>query len=253
MKKHSIATGFTLVEMAVVLTIVALLLGGLLPMISSQMEQQRRTETRKQMDEITAALYGFAVANGRMPCPDINNDGNEDFAAASSVSNNSPAINQSTVTTSCAAAGVPPTTLPYNQLGTGSLDGFGSPFVYSLTPAFGAKNEVHDALNGGGTVLYTYYFKLDSTGAIRVCDQSPCALLPAPVVAPTKSLTDTAVAVVVSRGPNWALPQSLEENENTNNNTSFVSHTPSPTFDDLVIWISPNTLFNRMVAAGKLP
>jgi hypothetical protein len=204
------------------------------------------------MDEITASLYGFAVANGRLPCPDIDNDGNEDFAAVAPAVNNSPAMGQSTVTTNCAAGAVF-TTLPYNQLGTSSLDGFGSPFVYALTPAFGAKNEVWSGLNGTGTLLYTYYFKLNSAGAIRVCDQSPCALLPAPVVAPTKSLTDTAVAVVVSRGPNWALPQSPEEIENTNNNTSFVSHTPSPTFDDQVTWISSNTLFNRMVAAGKLP
>jgi type II secretory pathway pseudopilin PulG len=242
MKKRTIAIGFSLVEMAVVLTIVALLLGGLMPMISSQMEQQHRTETRKQMDEINAALYGFAVANGRLPCPDINNDGNEDFAAAASAVNNDPALGQSTVTTNCAAGAVF-TTLPYNQLGTGSLDGFGSPFVYALTPAFGAKNEVHDALNGGGTVLYTYYFKLNSAGTLIVCDQLPCAT----------PLTNTAVAVVVSRGPNWAISASPEEIENTNNDTTFISHTPSPTFDDLVIWISPNTLFNRMVAAGKLP
>jgi hypothetical protein len=33
----------------------------------------------------------------------------------------------------------------------------------------------------------------------------------------------------------------------------FVSHNPTPTFDDLVIWISPNVLINRMVSAGKLP
>ena len=27
----------------------------------------------------------------------------------------------------------------------------------------------------------------------------------------------------------------------------------STEFDDLVVWLSPNVLFNRMVAAGKLP
>jgi hypothetical protein len=29
--------------------------------------------------------------------------------------------------------------------------------------------------------------------------------------------------------------------------------TPAGEFDDIVIWISKFTLFNRMVAAGKLP
>ena len=31
------------------------------------------------------------------------------------------------------------------------------------------------------------------------------------------------------------------------------SYTKPAAFDDLVVWISPNVLFNRMVAAGKLP
>jgi hypothetical protein len=36
-------------------------------------------------------------------------------------------------------------------------------------------------------------------------------------------------------------------------NTNFVSKAPVATFDDIVIWLSPNILFNRMVTAGKLP
>ena len=43
------------------------------------------------------------------------------------------------------------------------------------------------------------------------------------------------------------------------NDRVFVSHTPTPSnaangeFDDIVVWISPNILFSRMVAAGQLP
>ena len=33
----------------------------------------------------------------------------------------------------------------------------------------------------------------------------------------------------------------------------FVSTTPGPNFDDLVTWLSPNILYNRMIAAGRLP
>ena len=60
--------GFTLIEMAMVLMIVALLLGGLLPTISSQAEQRHENDTRKQLDEIQQALIGFAIINGRLPC-----------------------------------------------------------------------------------------------------------------------------------------------------------------------------------------
>lgn len=41
-----IQAGFSLVEMAIVLVIVGVLLAGLLPSISSQIEQQRRNETQ---------------------------------------------------------------------------------------------------------------------------------------------------------------------------------------------------------------
>jgi hypothetical protein len=44
-----------------------------------------------------------------------------------------------------------------------------------------------------------------------------------------------------------------DETDNSNGNVNFVSKQMTPTFDDLVVWISPNVLFNRMVAAGKLP
>ena len=61
--------GFSLIEMAIVLFIVALLLGGLLPTVGSQIEQQRTIETRKQMVDIQQALIGYAITYGRLPCP----------------------------------------------------------------------------------------------------------------------------------------------------------------------------------------
>ena len=58
--KRQHQAGFTLVEMAIVLMIVGLLLGGLLVPLSAQMEQRNVTETRKQLDEIQQALIGYA-------------------------------------------------------------------------------------------------------------------------------------------------------------------------------------------------
>ncbi|MGB8543847.1 MAG: hypothetical protein WCD32_00810, partial [Azonexus sp.] len=51
------------------------------------------------------------------------------------------------------------------------------------------------------------------------------------------------------------LPASADPNEaeNSNANTTFVSRTPSGTFDDLVVWIVPSILKSKMVAAGRLP
>ena len=66
---HLHQTGFTLVEMAMVLAIVTLLLTGLVPTISGQLEQRRSAETKRQLDEIQQALIGFVIIKGRLPCP----------------------------------------------------------------------------------------------------------------------------------------------------------------------------------------
>ena len=71
-------------------------------------------------------------------------------------------------------------------------------------------------------------------------------------------LANNAVATVYSRGRNGAAaPASTDEQANGNADRLFVSHTPTPAgandFDDLVTWISPNILYNRLIAAGRLP
>ena len=61
--------GFTLAEMAIVLFIVVLLLGGLLVPLSAQIESHNIQATRDTLSEINEALLGFAAAQGRLPCP----------------------------------------------------------------------------------------------------------------------------------------------------------------------------------------
>lgn len=232
--------GFSLVEMAIVLLIVAVLLGGLLPTLSGQVEQQRRSDTRKYMNEVQDALLGYAVANGRLPCPDTTNDGVEDVAAAA-ITNNVPLTGQSTKIYPCGAS---VGSIPYNTIGISSKDSYNGTLIYAVTPAFGERDEIYSALNGSGALLYNNYFNLGSTGTMRVCATSSCT---APY------LTSNAPAVIVSRGANGANTTPGDEAENNDNDTDFVSHDATPAFDDLVVWLSPNTLFNRMVAASKLP
>jgi len=200
--------GFTLVEMAIVLAIVALLLGGLLPTLSSQFEQQRRNETRKYMDEVRDALLGYAIANKHLPCPDSNNDGSAEAT--------------------CATAASQIGTLPYIDLGVTNKDAYGNALVYAVTKEFADS---------------TTHFTLGTPGTLQVC-----------TTACTANLTTNAVAVIVSRGANWATATSADEAENINGDTKFISRDfVQNGYDDLVIWLSPNILFNRMVAAGQLP
>ena len=73
-------------------------------------------------------------------------------------------------------------------------------------------------------------------------------------------LTSSAIAIIFSVNKNGgALPSGEDELANRSNNRTFVSHTQSPPsapqgeFDDLVDWLSPNILYNRIISAGRLP
>jgi prepilin-type N-terminal cleavage/methylation domain-containing protein len=204
--KKSLA-GFSLVEMAVVLAIVGILLAGLLPTLSSQIEKQRRNETQKYMSEVRDSLLGFAVSNGRFPCPDTNSDG----------------ASEATCTTAASQFG----TLPYVDLGVVNTDAYGKTLLYSVTKKFATP------------------FLLTDTGVMRICTTPAC----------TTTLTNNAVAVIVSRGEiTLHTPAIADEAENADGDADFVSHDLAQNgYDDLVVWVPPSILFNRMVAAGKLP
>ncbi len=64
--------GFTLIELAIVLFVVALLLGGMLLPLAAQQDIRNYGDTQKILVEARDALLGFAVANDRLPCPAAN-------------------------------------------------------------------------------------------------------------------------------------------------------------------------------------
>jgi len=80
--------GFTLVELAVVMTIVAILLASVVYTLSAQTEQRNLDETRRRMETARELLLSFAIVNGRLPCPArytssaSNSAGLESFCAA---------------------------------------------------------------------------------------------------------------------------------------------------------------------------
>ncbi|NHZ64313.1 type II secretion system protein [Massilia genomosp. 1] len=228
--------GFSLVEMAVVLVIAGLMIGGLLTPLAVQMEQRKISDTQKSMDEAREALMGFALRNGYLPCPAISPvNGLEDRSGAT-----------------CRDAkrqGV----LPWATLGLPKLDGWGRAFHYSVAPAYS---------NSGA--MFTLQSPRDITVGTRDARGN--------LVAAT-AINDIP-AVIVSHGKNGAggfgdsgirsldnSTSNVDERTNASGaGIAFVARTPSdsPTapggeYDDLVIWLSPNVLFNRMVAAGTLP
>ena len=124
-KMHRLYTaGFTLLEIVMVLMISGLLLGGLIPLLSSQIESQRINETRKQMNEIKEALLGYSVINGKLPCPAPTTDpNNPEYGEAAST---------------CV---VPASDgyLPWKALGISDTDAWGGKWLYRVQSNFASS------------------------------------------------------------------------------------------------------------------
>lgn len=272
--------GFTLTELAVVLFIVALLIGGMLLPLAAQDDLRRTQETQNIMADIREALLGYASARGRLPCPDQDLDGLEDTLAPV-VANNIPVAGQSTQTFSgCtnAEGGV-----PFATLGVQRSDSWNRRFRYRVTAAFTQAAIVWSGLNAtGNQISATPGFSLNQIGDITVQTRGDN---PATGPIETKFLLNVAVnipAIVISHGKNGfgatndngtAMPAppavNVDETANANAVSAFkLSRLPSGfanpcsdtvedpafcEFDDLIVWLSPNILFNRMIAAGRLP
>jgi|SRR3989338_7015200 len=250
--RKSIA-GFSLVEMAIVLAIVGLLLSGLIPTISTQIESQRTNETRKQLDEIQQALIGFAVANRRFPCP------------ATSASNGEESPVGGGSCTNFYNGYVPAATLGITSVDSSTklvVDAWNNPIRYAIT-----NNTISGVANTFTSIdgmKNATMGNITNANLLNIC-ASATGITGSDCGAAANKLTDKAPVLIYSTGKNGGYGGSgLDETANPNPNSAnndrvFVSHTPTPStapngeFDDLMIWLSINTIFNRMVAAGQLP
>ncbi len=61
--------GFSLIELAVVMAIVALLLGTVMVTLSAQTEQRNSDDTRRRLEQARELLLTNAIVKGRLPCP----------------------------------------------------------------------------------------------------------------------------------------------------------------------------------------
>jgi prepilin-type N-terminal cleavage/methylation domain-containing protein len=236
--------GFTLVELAMVLMIVGLLLGGLIVPLSAQMEQRRATETQKSLEEIREALVGYAVINGQFPCPA------------------DPTIPTGGANAGTPRAGTPPCTasnstgvVPWVTLGVNETDAWGNRFTYRLTPEF--ADAIADATYGCVPTAppANASFALCSPGTLDVLDAAGGANVAIDVPAVVISHGKNSGGAYTQQGTQVPISGNADEQENSDGdtNTSYVSHTPTSGFDDQVTWVSNNVLMNRMVTAGKLP
>jgi prepilin-type N-terminal cleavage/methylation domain-containing protein len=128
--------GFSLVELAVALAIIALLLAGALIPLSTQIDVRNGADTQRSMESIREAIIGFAQANGRLPCPaDGSVPAGTAGAGTEQVSGNSCTAANSA---SCTAINgvIPCSVVPWATLGVPETDAWGRRFTYRVSPAF---------------------------------------------------------------------------------------------------------------------
>jgi prepilin-type N-terminal cleavage/methylation domain-containing protein len=246
--------GFTLVELAVVLLVLALLASGLAVPIAAQLQMRRHDEVQRQMEHARDALLGFAAAHGRLPCPALEaSHGQESFATGGDAVNGE-----------CADfhGGL----LPGAALGLAPLDDEG----FVRDPWASARNRIRYAVSGvavngvrraltraNGLQSATLAGVGDAPHYLFVCasgagaNASGCG-------AAANHLTRKAAFVLLSLGPNAASAAPAgDEARNVDGDAVFVSRDPSDVvgreFDDVVQWVSIHLVVHRLLSAGRLP
>ncbi|QGZ42753.1 hypothetical protein IP92_04670 [Pseudoduganella flava] len=203
------------------------------------LERAREQRTLAVLAEATDALVGFAATHGRLPRPAISaTDGRE---------------RDTPCTDEAACSGF----LPWVTLAVDGADSWGKRLRYSVTPRYTAA-----PIQRLFSVATKRVQTRDGNGALRYeAGYTECLVY-----------TQCAPAVVYSQGrdnlgTNTAgLPQANGSVNNTDEQGNDVATTgfirrpastdpavPGGPFDDLVVYISLDTLYERMAAARVLP
>jgi len=229
--------GFTLIEMAIVLVIITILIGGLAVPLAAQIQARRIAETKQTLQEAREAILGYAMTHladtaGKryLPCPDTDGDGRE---------------NRNPGTKDCVLSyGL----MPWVDLGTAPQDAWGNRLRYAVIPQF--ANEVSGF--SSGTAL---------PDPLGICSTHTC-----PTLSP--DVASGVVFALLSHGSNgWgarningntlAAPSGADELDNLDSNRIYITRThtkPDATngeFDDLTTWISHSQLIIRVCPTGS--
>lgn len=253
--RHS--RGFTLTELAVVFAIVALLIGGAMATLSSQIEQRNSDETRRRLDTAVEALIAFAIVNRRLPCPATTGTTGDEALASGTAATGGPC------TTNFGGL-LPARTIgfqPIDPQGYG-VDVWGNRIRYAVASALDTS-----VTNCTAPALphFTSMANLKANGvSCRPNDIDICAPTDTTTTCTSTNRvvsTNTAMVVVFSTGKNGAFSSSFGTHEiaNVDGNASFISRTSSDSdaangnYDDIMVIVPVGVLYSKLIAAGVLP
>lgn len=248
--------------------IIGLLMAGLIAPMQVQLEARDRRRTFDGIERVVEALYGFALTNRRLPCPDTDGDG---------LSN--PVYTGISDALCTSDSGF----IPWAELAVEPGDAWGNKLTYRVTSPEFTRPSQDTMCNGDGAELDLCTLgniNINSRGdnpATAGTTEGKFLLAPSIVV-------NNVVAVVLSHGRNGygatavdgnlrpAVPASnVDEAENADGTANVIyfsriytqeqggcaddsnEATPLCEFDDIVVPVSRTVLNSRMVAAGQLP
>lgn len=132
-------------------------------------------------------------------------------------------------------------------------------------------NRIRYAVTSANGNAFTTAGGMSSTGVtalapdLLVCSSATGISATACAAGTALTATPGVPAIIYSMGTNGGsggtgLDEAANPNTNSaNNDRVFVFHTSTPStaangeFDDIMTWLSPNVLYNRLIAAGRLP
>jgi len=263
--------GFSLVDLAMVLFIVALVMGGLLVPITTAIEAQHRAATEQGLEVIKAALTSYAMEYKYFPCPSQISDRSDPGWGKSSGD--------------CSLEGF----VPWVDLGLEPIDPWndetGERWRYRVDPAFGyfeIRDPITHVLKGlreftlftmqtGHIVIADYNgtlmtdadpkcfasggAKVDCFGphATRIDPNYPIAIIyhtGSDGIADGQNASFEALACGNGTGYDFTFPY---RDPTCQGKPLYQAGPAAQSYDDLATWISRPALINQMVKSGILP